>query len=185
MITIPENKYKIVYADCPWQYSDKQSNRPGIQYSTMTPEELCKLNVPEISDKDSVLCMWVTYPQIEEAVKVISAWGFTYKTCLFTWIKTYEKSGKLFWGMGRYTRSNPEIMLLAKRGKGVPVKNHGIHNVQYHPVMKHSEKPALFRNLVVDLFDAEQLPKIELFCRHNITGWDSWGNEVGKLGESK
>lgn len=177
----PQNSYKIVYADPPWTYNDKQQNRPGIQYNTMTVDEIAAMNVADICDKDSVCAMWVTYPQIAEGLKVMHSWGFEYKTVLFTWVKTYEKSGKLFWGMGRYTRSNPEIVILGKRGKGVPVKNHGIHGTQMSPILKHSEKPALFRDLIVDLFDAKDMPKIELFCRHNPEGWDTWGNEVGKL----
>lgn len=181
-ISQPSEKYKIIYADPPWTYADKQQNRPGIQYSTMKPEEIANLNVKEVADKDSVCAMWVTYPQIAEGLQVMEGWGFDYKTVLFTWVKTYEKSGKLFWGMGRYTRSNPEIVILGKRGKGVPVKNHGILGVQLAPILKHSEKPALFRELIVDLFDAKDMPKVELFCRHSPEGWDTWGNEVGKLG---
>ena len=183
-IPIPENKYKIIYCDCPWSYADKQKNRPGIQYPTMTIKELSELNVKQISDKNSVLCMWCTMPQLKEGLEVMEAWGFEYKTTLFTWVKTYEKSGKHFWGMGRYTRSSPEIILLGKRGKGLPVKDHGILSIQEHHVMKHSEKPALFRNLIVQLFDADQIPKIELFCRHNLTNWDTWGNQIGLLGQS-
>lgn len=173
--------YKIIYADPPWVYNDKQSNRPGIQYETMNFEQIGQLPVKEIADKDSVCCMWVTLPQLQEGLSVMREWGFEYKTTLFNWIKTYEKSGKIFWGMGRYTRSNSELVLLGKRGKGIPVANHGIHQVQLQPILKHSEKPAIFRDLIVDLFDAKDLPKIELFCRHSPNNWDVWGNEVGKL----
>ncbi len=184
-MNLPNKKYSLIYCDPPWVYADKQNNRPGIVYDTMTPKEISNLNVKEISEKDSVIAMWATYPQMEVALEVMKNWGFEYKTVLFTWIKTYEKSGKLFWGMGRYTRSNPEVILLGKKGKGLKVENHGIHNVQYSGVLKHSEKPALFRNLLTDLFDLDKKEKIELFCRHNLEGWDTWGNEVGKLGESK
>lgn len=179
---LPNKKYKIITADPAWSYKDKQSNRPGIQYDTLSVEDLCRLPVKDVSDKDSILCLWVTYPQIQEGLKVMDSWGFSYKTKLFTWIKTNPKSGTKFWGMGRYTRSNDEIMLLGKKGKGIPVKNHGIHSVQEHPILKHSEKPDLFRKLIVDLFEAEDIPKIELFSRHsNLPGWDVWGNQVGLL----
>lgn len=179
---LPKKTYKIIYLDPPWQYRDKQKNYPGIQYPTMKTEDIAKLPVSQIVDKDSFICMWVTFPQLPEAFKLFDAWGFKYKTKLFTWIKTYPSSGKKFLGMGHYTRSNDEIVLLGKKGKGIPVKNHNIHSVQEHPILKHSEKPDMFRKLIVDLFDAENISKIELFSRHsNLPGWDVWGNQVGLL----
>ena len=88
--------------------------------------------------------MWATFPNISEALKVMKAWGFTYKTAAFVWIKQNKKSDSLFWGMGAYTRANAEVCLLGisknTRAKET-VKSHAVHQVIQQPIMKHSKKP--------------------------------------------
>jgi len=170
-------KYKIILCDPPWQYEDKAlaGNRgAGCKYDLMSDEELQSLNVQEISDETCVLCMWATYPKIQEALDLIKAWGFEYKTKLFTWIKT-NQNGTLFIGMGHYTRSNDEIILLGVKGKVTRI-DAGIRSVELLPITKHSQKPNLFRNRIVQLFG--DLPRIELFARSKIPGWVCLGNEV-------
>ena len=174
-------KYQIIYADPPWWYQDKSKSHGGgaeSHYPCMRTEDICALQVP--SADDSVLLMWATFPQLEEAFKVIKAWGFKYKTCAFTWVKT-NKDGSIYMGMGRHTRANAEICLLAVKGKGVPRVSASIYNTQLHPRTKHSEKPAIFREEIVRLYGYEA-PRIELFARDrklpNSRGWDVWGNEV-------
>ncbi len=176
-------KYQIIYADPPWSYKDKSKSHGGgaeSHYSCMSIEDICNLKIP--THDNAVLFLWTTYPQLEEAFKVIKAWGFVYKTCGFTWVKT-NKDGSIFMGMGRYTRANAEICLLAKRGKGCKRINASIKNTQLHPRLKHSQKPNQFRKDIVKLFG--DLPRIELFARkpydlfdENYGGWDVWGNEV-------
>lgn len=123
--------------------------------------------------------MWATFPNIVEAIKVIEAWGFTYKTAAFVWIKQNKRSDSLFWGMGAYTRANAEICLLGI-GKKVKakelVKNHAVHQIVQSRIEQHSKKPDEVRNKILDLVG--DLPRIELFARQEITGWDCWGNEV-------
>ena len=83
-----QKKYNIIYADPPWRYEMKKGQ--GVaenHYSTMGIEEICSLPVQEICDKDCALFLWVTFPQLPEAFKVIKAWGFCYKTVAFVWIK--------------------------------------------------------------------------------------------------
>jgi N6-adenosine-specific RNA methylase IME4 len=82
----------------------------------------------------------------------------------------------LFWGMGYYTRSNPELCLLATKGEPLERKCHDIHSVVISPVLDHSHKPAIIREFIVQLFG--DLPRIELFARRKVDGWDCWGNEV-------
>lgn len=168
--------YKIIYADPPWHYDDKSKSHGGgaeSHYPVMRIPELCKLEIP--ADKDSVLLMWATFPQLEEAFKVINAWGFKYKTCAFTWVKT-TLTGKIYMGMGRHTRANAEICLLATKGKGVPRISASIYNTQLHKRTKHSEKPHAFREDIVKLYG--DLPRLEMFARTPTDGWDVWGNEV-------
>jgi N6-adenosine-specific RNA methylase IME4 len=178
MVLLPNKKYNIIYADPPWHYNDKSKSHGGgaeSHYPCMTVSEICDLQISYIAHENSVLLVWVTYPQLEEVFKVINAWGFQYKTCAFTWVKT-NKDKTIYMGMGRYTRANAEICLLATRGKGISRIDAGIKNTQLHDRLRHSQKPDLFRNLIVRLFG--DLPRIELFAREATEGWDVWGNEV-------
>lgn len=120
MIDFPKKKYQIIYADPPWSYMNKSLNRGGAarHYPTMTDVEIYNLPVASISEDQSVLFMWATFPKIEQALQTIKEWGFEYKTCAFVWVKENKKAKSLFWGMGRWTRSNAEIVLLATRGGG-------------------------------------------------------------------
>ena len=187
---MPETKqYGIIYADPPWRYEMKKGQ--GVaenHYSTMGIEEICSLSVQEICDKDCALFLWVTFPQLPEAFKVIKAWGFCYKTVAFVWIKQ-NKSGKgYFFGLGYWTRSNAEICLLAVRGKPKR-KSRKVFQLIFSPLQEHSKKPAEARERIVELMG--DLPRIELFARQRSPGWDVWGNEVessldmGKLQENR
>lgn len=173
-------KYKVIYADPPWKYSDKLQFHGGgadSHYQTMTTDQICELPVKELADEDSVLFMWVTFPMLPDALKVMDRWGFTYKTVAFTWIKT-NPNGKQFLGLGRYTRGNAEICLLGRRGKGCTRICFEVPNTQQLPREAHSKKPDKFRNDIVRLFG--DVARIELFSREKIEGWDVWGNETPK-----
>jgi len=178
-----EGKFDIVLADPPWSYNDKSKSHGGgaeSHYPCMGVEDICNLPVASLAAENSVLLCWVTMPLLAEGLAVIKAWGYTYKTNAFTWIKTYPGGGfRLFMGMGRYTRANAELCLLATRGKGLPRQNAGIHQVHLHPVLDHSAKPHLFRELIDKLFGT-QTRKIELFSRKRVPGWEVWGNQVDR-----
>jgi site-specific DNA-methyltransferase (adenine-specific) len=173
-----KNEYDIIYADPPWSYQDKSMNRGGAErhYSTMNLKDICQLNIP--AKENSVLFMWATYPLLPEALNVIEAWGFQYKTCAFTWVKTNKIShDSLYMGMGHYTRSNAEICLLATRGKPLLRYSKSIRNTHLFPVRRHSAKPSEFRDMIVQLY-GDQTSKLEMFAREKAEGWDSWGNEI-------
>ena len=222
-------KYKIIYADPPWSYNDKckSGNRgAGFKYPCSNIDELKALPVSQMADKNAVLVMWVTWPMLPEALSLISAWGFKYKSCGFVWIKR----NKCYWqnlakslrklfkltskpqelndakvkaaltereflmGMGAAgTRANTEFCIIAKRGS-VPRLHAGMSQIfeadidfesQDDPdaevfVLPHtgrnSEKPAEIRDRIVALYG--DLPRVELFSRHQPEGWDVWGNEA-------
>ncbi len=169
-----EKKYQIIYADPPWSYKDKGCNGACEKhYSTMKLEDICKMEIP--ADKDCVLFLWATYPMLKEAFAVIDAWGFTYKTIAFQWVKTYTHKWNFFFGLGRWTRGNTEPCLLATRGKPHRVRN-DISQIIHEPVGKHSRKPDIVRKRIVQLMG--DLPRIEYFARIKSEGWDVWGNEV-------
>lgn len=171
-------RYKIVYADPPWSYRDKAlaGNRgAGCKYTVQSIDWLKKLPIKNLANTDCVLFLWVTMPKLNECFDVINAWGFNYKTAAFTWVKRNKKSNNWFWGMGRWTRANAEVCLLATRGKPKRI-NARIHSVVDTRIEQHSKKPDIVRERICGLLG--DLPRIELFARQKTPGWDVWGNEI-------
>lgn len=180
--------YSILYADPPWAYrvwSKKGAGRSAeAHYPTMPVEGIAALPVRDLAAPDSVLLLWATAPCLEQAFAVIRAWGFTYKTMAFVWVKTRKGSaGTLFFdgsgffmGMGHYTRANAEFVLLATRGGGLPRESRAVRSLVVAPVGEHSAKPPEVRRRIVELFG--DLPRIELFARESAPGWAALGNAL-------
>lgn len=172
----PNKKYKIIYADPAWSYKGNMMNSSVTDhYPVMSLKDICKLPVKEISDKDCILFMWVTLPKLNEFMEVVNSWGFEYKSTAFVWCKKNKKSDSFFLGLGRWTRANPEICILATKGKPKRLSN-SVRQLQIFPIEKHSKKPDKFKDLILELVG--DLPRIELFARQTTPGWDVWGNEV-------
>lgn len=166
----------IIYADPPWRYNQKGVRGAAEKhYPTMSIEELCALPVAEISASDSVLFLWTTFPQLPSALQLIKAWGFSYKTAGFVWLKKNRKSDSWLCGMGFWTRGNAEICLLATKGHPKR-KAANVHQFIISPIREHSRKPDEAREKIVALMG--DLPRIELFARQTSPRWDVWGNEV-------
>ena len=173
---LPNKRYNIIYADPAWSYQGKMMNSSVTDhYNVMSIDDICNLPVNDIAAENSILFMWVTLPKLNEFMKVVSAWGFEYKTTAFVWVKKNKKAESFFMGLGRWTRANPEICVLATKGK-IERKSKSIRQLQVFPLDKHSKKPDQFRDLIVEL--CGDLPRIELFARQKTPGWDVWGNEV-------
>jgi site-specific DNA-methyltransferase (adenine-specific) len=132
-------------------------------------------SVPDFAADDAILFLWATFPLLPYAFVVIDAWDFEYKTAAFVWIKKYP-DGSPALGLGNYTRQNAEVCLLAKRGKGIERKSASVSCIVESPRMEHSRKPGIVRDRIVELLG--DLPRIELFGREKIEGWDVWGNEA-------
>jgi len=176
MIPFPDKKYNIIYADPAWSYKGEMMNSSVTDhYSVMTIDDIVNLPVKDIADNNCILFMWVTLPKLNEFMKVVNGWGFEYKTTAFVWVKKNKKTDSFFMGLGRWTRANPEICILATKGK-ISRLRADIRQLQIHPIEKHSKKPDIFKELITDLVG--DLPRIELFARETAEGWDSWGNEV-------
>lgn len=171
-----EKKYNIIYADPPWSYfSGKVQGAAKNHYNTMADDEIYQLPVGELADEDCMLFLWATFPKLPEALETIKAWGFKYKTVAFVWIKKNKVSDTLFFGLGRWTRGNAEVCLLAIKGKPKRISAK-VFQIIISPLQRHSQKPEEARVRIVELMG--NLPKIELFAREKAEGWDVWGNEV-------
>lgn len=175
-IPFPNKQYNIIYADPPWTYDDKHCDgNAADQYDTLKLADLCRLPASGIAAKDCVLLMWATYPKIREALFLIDAWGFTYKSIAFQWIKQNKSGNGYFFGLGRWTRGNTEPCLLAVKGKPKRISN-AVSQLVFSPLREHSRKPAEVREHIVTLLG--DLPRIELFARETAPGWDCWGYEA-------
>jgi len=180
-MNLPEKKYSIIYADPPWSYKDtrketyKKHGGASSHYQTLSLDKIKALPVTSIANDNCMLFLWVTFPNLQEGLDVIKAWGFRYKTLGFSWIKTNPKSGTPFFGIGYYTKSNCEACLIAVKGKPIKVSN-SVSSVVIAPRERHSKKPDTVREKIVQL--CGDVPRIELFARESHEGWDCWGNEV-------
>ena len=185
-------KYNIIYADPPWTYRDKcNAGERGAchKYDVMSIDDICDLNVPAISDDNSVLFLWATWPLLQEALYVMLKWGFAYKTIGFVWVKTTKKAHEKLWsasfyewlnrltfmGMGNWSRSNSEPCLMGIRGKPKRASA-SVKSTIIAPIGEHSAKPPETRDRIVQL--CGDLPRAELFARDKTLGWDVWGNEI-------
>lgn len=169
-------KYQIIYCDPPWAYRNMGNIQAtaNAQYNTMSNEDICNLPIAELADNNCILFLWATFPKIQEALDVIKAWGFEYKTIGFNWVKL-NKNGTPFFGVGWYTKSNTEVCLIGVKGKAPKVSN-SVSQIIQTVREKHSKKPDIIRDKIVEF--AGDIPRIELFAREKTEGWDVWGNEI-------
>lgn len=171
----PNQKYSVIYADPPWTYRNGGNGAAKNHYATMTAEQIKNLPVAHLAKDNAVLFMWSTFPNLKHALETIEAWGFEYKTLAFNWVKRNKSGNGWFWGLGFWTRANSEICLLAVKGKPKRISAR-VHSVVDAPIARHSAKPAEVRERIVELMG--DVPRIELFARNTVPGWDAWGNEV-------
>ena len=79
-------EYQVIYADPPWSYRDKASaGKRGACYKYMVTDtdSICRLQVREIAAANSACFMWATFPMLADALRVMRAWGYEYKTAAF------------------------------------------------------------------------------------------------------
>lgn len=165
-------KFPVLYCDPPWQYDFISVDAWKVEnhYPTMTIEEICALPVADIATKDAILFLWATAPKLADAMRVIEAWEFTYKTCAI-WDKEWT-------GMGNYFRVQHELLLIATKGSIPPptTDNRPASIVKHKRSTTHSQKPDVFYDIIESMYP--EFPKVELFARASREGWKSWGNEA-------
>ena len=109
--------------------------------------------IPSICAEDGAACfMWATFPNVWEAIKVMEALGFTYKTAAFVWVKKNAKNGGNYMGLGAYTRANAEVCLLGVSPgfkAGERVRSHSVCQIIEAQFQGHSKKPDETRRRIV------------------------------------
>lgn len=166
-----ERKYPLIYADPPWRYEHVETESRAIenQYPTMALDEICALPLADVTTDDAILFMWATSPKLSEAMRVVEAWGFNYRTCM-VWVKEQI-------GMGYYARQQHELLLIATKGQPpVPAPSDRPASVVRAPRTEHSAKPVEFYEVIERMYPT--LPRLELFCRSPRDGWAVWGNQA-------
>lgn len=186
---LPQGHFKAILADPPWSFrlwrKDTGNGRLAeSHYSTMAMDEIAALPVADLAADSCVLFMWACWPSLPDALRIIEAWGFQYKTCGFDWMKAHSGQIEMFRddgdvqvGMGYWTRANTEPCLLATRGKPKRV-NADVRQGIIEPRRQHSRKPGCVYDRIERLVEG---PYLELFSRTTRPGWTVWGNQVGKF----
>ena len=166
---LPTDRYEVLYVDCPWRYDFSKDTSDEIEqkYSTMTVQELKELDIP--AAENAVIYMWATAPKLIEALEVMDAWGFTYKTNAI-WDKEWI-------GMGFWFRGQHELLLVGTKGSFSPPKEKNrVSSVFRKKREEHSKKPDEIQDHITEAFPNRK--KIELFARRKKDGWASWGDEL-------
>lgn len=178
---LPGDVFNVFYADPPWTYGDKLVEGYGMverHFTSMTIQELCDLDIKNITDKNAVLFLWATSPLLEECFLVIEAWGFKYSAS-FVWDKVKHN-----WG--HYNSVRHEFLLICIKGSFLP-QSKELHDsvISIERTKKHSEKPDYFRDEIIE----KMYPRgkwIELFARYHKEkrrelekrGWTLWGTQI-------
>jgi N6-adenosine-specific RNA methylase IME4 len=171
---LPAKKYGVIYADPEWRF-EVYSRDTGMDraadnhYPTSGTDAICARPVADIAADDCALFLWATVPMLPDALRVMAAWGFDYKShCI--WAK--DRIGTGYW-----FRNQHELLLVGTRGKiPAPAMGTQVASLFDAPVGKHSAKPVHFYELIESYFPT--LPKIELNARAARLGWDAWGYEA-------
>jgi N6-adenosine-specific RNA methylase IME4 len=192
------NHYGAILADPPWRFRtwnkqtavQSRSTNHGtfvsaaVHYKSMPTKDIRALPVGDLAAKNCALFIWISWPLLDDALAVIEAWGFKYKTCAFCWMKAHAGQLEMFeqaipdqMGMGYWTRANSEVCLLATRGK-MKRLNADVRQAIIEPRREHSRKPSSVHGRIERLVSG---PYLELFARQQRQGWDCWGEEVDKF----
>jgi len=198
-------KYSIIYLDPPWRYNSRANHKTRFRggacghYPLMTMAEIAALPIQQIAAANCAVLMWCTFPYLDQQIKLFDHWGFRFRTQFLTWIKLNPrgfdlpkddpnyKVGKqyalysdglfhsVFFGVGYYSKSNPEVCLLGMRGQ-LPTVSDAVSSVILAPRRAHSKKPDEAYQRIEGVFG--NVPRIELFARQSARGWDATGNDL-------
>ena len=173
--------YQIILADPPWDglgwNNGSGKKAPARHYPVQGHDWIKALPIQTLTQETCALFLWVTFPNLVVGLDVINAWGFSYATCAFTWVKKNKKSDSWFMGCGNYTRANAELCLLGTKGNCQKMRvSRSVRQICDARIGVHSRKPPEIRERIVELFG--DVPRIELFARETVPGWDALGFDI-------
>ena len=206
----PRGTIRVLLADPAWRYANFSASCHGAaehayEDGTMATDDICRIPVKRWCADDAVLFLWGTWPKLPDAVRVMSAWGFEYVSG-FPWVKTTPSAGTIYTGIGFWTQSCSEYLLIGRRGHGLErddsdkvvglatdargADEHGRprdggdveknDRVLWAPRAEHSRKPEEVHEWVERLFPGERAEtRLELFARRQRPGWTCWGGDLG------
>lgn len=176
--TEPPQTFEVIYCDPPWDYDGRtflngkahDTGAASDHYPTMTPNELCQMNIQHIASKNSICYMWTTGPQLDISIKVLTSWGFKYKTIAFVW-------DKLITNPGYYTMSRTELCIVGTKG-AIPKPRGTRNEQQFYQArrQRHSSKPEEFIKRISRMHPPQN--KVELFSRRAHPEWYCWGHDA-------
>lgn len=192
----PQGKYRIALIDPAWHYygDPNKDQAAGKHYDLMQLETICALPVRELLAPPGVVFCWATGPRLNYAIKAIEAWGLHYRGVAYVWVKTTQ-DGKVISGQGvrpTITKPTTEFVLAAttcKTGRPLPILTEAQGQVAFapgedcegeplfapRPGNRHSAKPSIVRERIEALYG--DVPRVELFSRELVAGWDAWGDD--------
>ena len=189
LANLPQGHFGAIYADPPWHFdvwAEGSNRNAASKYTTMDAKGIAALPVGELASPDCALFMWIVWPRLYESLEVMEGWGFSYKTCAFSWIKADGRQVSFIAdetpvqvGLGYWTRANSEVCLLATRGKPKRL-NADVRQAIIEPRRQHSRKPDCVPSRIERLVAG---PYLELFARTSRPGWTVWGNQTDKFAE--
>ena len=170
-------RFDLILSDPAWTFEDKLGKRgAAANYAEQGIEALLRLPVARIASANSVHLMWVVDTHLPEGIALLTGWGYQYVGVPFVWAKKTSRGNRHF-GLGRTTRKEVELVLLGRRGKGLPRVSASVRQMIEAPVREHSRKPDEIRDRIVELYG--DVRRLEMNARTRALGWHSWGFDVG------
>ncbi len=173
----PEGNFDVIAIDPPWAYEerggfsnknyDPDKNRGGVDYPTMTVNQIKNIELP-LKD-DAVVFLWTTHAFLRDAFDIIENWGLQYKSTI-----VWDKENI---GMGRTIRLQCEFCLMAIKGSPI-IEGKSERDIIREKRKEHSRKPDAFYNMVDRMCVGR---KLDYFSRENRENWISYGAETGKF----
>lgn len=178
-------RYGLILADPPWKFvtwgTENQTRAASQHYDVMELDAIKALPVGHLATGDCALVMWAMFSMLPQAIELMSAWGFTYKTG-GAWAKQSKTGKKWSFGKGYVLRDACEPFLVGTVGNP-EIGSHSIRNLIVSPVRQNSRKPDDMHKNLERLFPC--VAKVELFARQSRPGWETWGNEATKFDNEK
>lgn len=183
MNPLPQGPFGVILSDPPWRFrtwnEENQEKSASKHYDLMNLSDIKSLPVQSVAAPDCLLMMWAVQPMLDQALEVMSAWGFKYKTA-GAWAKQSSTGNKWAFGTGYLLRCSAEFFLVGARGNPKSaVKN--VRNLIVAPVREHSRKPDEMHDNLERMFP--DVARLEMFARESRPGWTAWGNQTTKFNE--